>query len=163
MLQERDPYYNFKVINASYLEPLVFEGNRTISRFTHLLRVSANQDQSLTWRLNTLRSTMKNTISVPYIYVEMVEGLSTRAILSVGLAALVFSLVCGIAYAIPTQAWGDAFTLSSLLVACFALLLAVVAIYQYLGFEKLIDDEITARSGDYTYHPGHFGMGEINP
>lgn len=105
---------------------------------------------------------MDRTISVPFIYVEIMEGLSTRSILSVGLTTVVFSLVCGVAYAIPTEAWGDAFTLSGLLVACFALLLAVIAIYQYLGFERLIDDEIAARSGNYKYHPGHFGIDDMN-
>lgn len=105
---------------------------------------------------------MHRTFAVPYIYVEIIEGLSTRAILSVGVTTVIFSLVCGVAYAIPTEAWGDAFTLSGLLVACFALMLAIIAIYQYLGFERLIDDEIASRSGTYKYHPGHFGLNDIN-
>lgn len=149
------------IIKATYVDVLPFEGNRTISRFIYLLRRSALDDQSLTWRLLNLRRDMDGTIAVPYIYVEIVEGLSTRAILSVGFTVVVFSLACGVAYAIPTDAWGDAFTLSGLLVACFALLLAVVAIYQYLGFERLIDDEIAARSGNYRYHPGHFGLDDM--
>lgn len=104
---------------------------------------------------------MKNTVAVPYIYVEIIEGLSTRAILSLGFTAVVFSLACGVAYAIPTQAWGDDFTLSGLFVTCFALFLAVVAVYQHLGFERLIDDEIAARSGNYRYHAEHLGLEDM--
>jgi hypothetical protein len=153
--------FHTKMVRAMYVEVLPYEGSRTISRFMYLLGRSTSGDQSLTWRLITLRGSMNRAIAVPYIYVEMVEGLRTRAILSIGFTTVIFSLACGVAYALPTNSWGDAFTFSGLLVACFALLLAVIAIYQYLGFEKLIDDEIAARAGSYRYHPGHLGVDEI--
>lgn len=104
---------------------------------------------------------MNGTISIPYKFVEIAEGLSTRAILSVGVTVVIFSICWGVGYAVPTSEWGDAFTLSALLVACFTLLLTVAAISQYLGFERLIDDEIAARSGNYRYHPGHFGLQDM--
>lgn len=68
---------------------------------------------------------------------------------------IVFSLAVGLAaYGIPTRDWGGAFTLSSLIVACLALILAVFALNQYLGMERLYDDDVNgqALSGMYQTH-----------
>lgn len=57
--------------------------------------------------------------------------------------------------------WGEAFILGVLLVLCLALLLSLVVGYQYIGLEKIIDDEIAHRTKTYKYHPGHFRVDEM--
>jgi hypothetical protein len=40
------------------------------------------------------------------------------------------------------QDWGGGFTLSGLIIAVFTMLLALIAVSEYLGLEKVIDDEL---------------------
>lgn len=70
----------------------------------------------------------------------------SRTINFIFLAVLQFSVVAGILYGVLTQDWGSAFTLCALIVACFASFLALFSAYQYLGLERLVDDDITSRA-----------------
>ncbi|KAF2250142.1 hypothetical protein BU26DRAFT_518585 [Trematosphaeria pertusa] len=74
--------------------------------------------------------------------VEIVEALDTLVILRLFLLPIALALGTGASYAAPTRDWGGAFTLASLAIAVLAVLLAVLALNQYLGMERLIDDDV---------------------
>jgi hypothetical protein len=53
----------------------------------------------------------------------------------------------GASYAAPTKDWGGAFGLASLAIAVLAVVLAVLSLNQYLGMERLIDDDVSEDLG----------------
>lgn len=69
---------------------------------------------------------------------------SIRRIIGIG---ILISAVVGIVYGVLRADWPGAFALSSLIVTCFALLLGFFSASDYLGLDRIVDDQIDMESG----------------
>ncbi|KAJ3538335.1 hypothetical protein NM208_g5951 [Fusarium decemcellulare] len=140
-------------IQVEYTEVLQYKGPSTARRFMYLLEHS-ERERSWIRVLHRLASTVRaDSRTEPFIMVEIVEALNTGNIIWLLCLAILVGILAGVVYGILTKDWGSAFTLSSLIVACLVLLLALLSANASFGLEKIIDDEISNnRGGLYWSH-----------
>ncbi|MCJ1400706.1 hypothetical protein MMC11_003914 [Xylographa trunciseda] len=138
-----------KVIRVKYDEVLPYTGPKTISRVMYLLHHSQNK-RKWTRVLHDIANEIREGRRKAHqrlIMVEIVETLNSKAIYFLLGLSVVVSVAAGIVYGTQKSDWPGAFTLSSLLITCLALLLAFFSAGEYFGLDRLVDDQIDIESG----------------
>ncbi|MCJ1378244.1 hypothetical protein MMC17_001341 [Xylographa soralifera] len=138
-----------RAIRVKYDEVLPYTGPKTISRLMYLLHHSENKrkwTRVLHEIANDIRTGQRKAHQ-RLIMVEIIETLNSKAIYFLLGAAIMTSAAAGIVYGTLRNDWPGAFTLSSLLVTCLALLLAFFSAGEYLGLDRIVDDQIDIESG----------------
>ncbi|KAF2650011.1 hypothetical protein K491DRAFT_782923 [Lophiostoma macrostomum CBS 122681] len=134
-------------VKVTYTHALAYRGPRTISRFMYLLHTPSNRGQDWSLRFHDVASNVRDAFAERFIMVEIVEALDTLAILRLLIVPIAVCIGVGASYAAPTQDWSGAFGLASLAVSILAVILAVLALNQYLGMERPIDDDVSEDLG----------------
>ena len=66
-------------------------------------------------------------------------------------ATIGLSIAAAVVYGYFREDWAGSFSLGALVAAWVTLVLGTFAAWEYLGLEKLLDDEIESRTGIWRY------------